>query len=270
MRATSGTRRVSSRGLVYSRRGTGSPIVLLHGWCLSRGLWMYQEESLAGAHQVFAVDQAGFGESSDLDGPFDLQRYVLDLEAFLLEEVGGAAVVVGFAFGAAVGLSLAARRPDLISGLVSIGVPSAAHAPYDRMPRAMRRDWPDFAARSARAICKSEISPATLLWLGQMFGATPLPVALETVALLGRFEPAPVAIGVPVPTLFVHGADDDVVPLSVSRDCAAAMPAARVEIVDGSGHLVVIDKKERLNEILGAFASDPDAAVIARTAEHGV
>jgi hypothetical protein len=47
---------------------------------------------------------------------------------------------VGFAFGAAVAMELAARDGSGLSGLVLIGVPSAGNAPYDRMPRAMRRD----------------------------------------------------------------------------------------------------------------------------------
>ena len=54
--------------------------------------------------------------------------------------------------------------------LVSIGVPSAAHSPYERMPKAMKRDWPGFAQASGKAICKQPQSDATLDWLGRMFG----------------------------------------------------------------------------------------------------
>ena len=61
-----------------------------------------------------------------------------------------------------------------LGGLVSIGVPSAAHSPYERMPKAMKRDWPGFAQASGKAICKQPQSDATLDWLGRMFGATPL------------------------------------------------------------------------------------------------
>ena len=108
--------------------------------------------------------------------------------------------------------------------LVLVGVPSASTAAYEKMPRAMRRDWPLFAERSAAAICRGEHSTATLAWLGAMFGGTALPVALETVAVLGAFEPAEVAAQVAAPTLFVHGERDDVVPLRVSQECAARMP----------------------------------------------
>jgi non-heme chloroperoxidase len=255
------TRGITARGIAYSRRGAGTPLVLLHGWCLNRSLWMYQEEYLAVSHVVFSPDLPGFGESAGLDGPYDMDRQVSELALFLRDVVREPAVLVGFAFGAAVALTLASRSRDGIRGIVSIGVPSAATAAYDKMPKAMRRDWPEFALRSARAICKSELSDSSLRWLGNMFAGTPLPVAIATVEVLRVFEPEPVCAAVEVPTLFVHGSLDNIVPSSVSARCAAIMSLAKVEIIEDSGHLVPIDKKERLGEIVAWFATDPEAAV---------
>jgi pimeloyl-ACP methyl ester carboxylesterase len=242
MSAAASLRGVTADGVHYGRRGSGPAIVLLHGWCLNRELWMYEEERLRATHTVITPDLPGFGLSSDLDGPYDLDRHATAVQA-LLEELDLAdVVVVGFAFGAAVAMTLAARDDSRLSGLVLIGVPSAAHSPYDRMPRAIRRDWPEFARLSARAICKGPISDATLDWLARMFGATALPVALETVGVLGRFEPADVAGNVKVRSLFVHGELDDVVPVKISETCAVAMVDAHVNVIPESGHLVPIDR----------------------------
>ena len=240
---------ISARGIAYSSRGTGPPAILLHGWCLSRGLWMYQEASLLEAHRVICPDLAGFGGSRGLAGPYGLERQADEVE-MLLEELGVArAAVVGFAFGAAVAMELAAR-PGVVERAVLIGVPSAAHAAYRKMPRAMRRDWPEFARRSAVAICHREQSQAALGWLATMFAGTPLPVALETVEVLAEFEPLPLAGRLRAPALFVHGELDGVVPVSVSEECAAAAPEARLEVVPGAGHLVPIDAPAELDAIL--------------------
>jgi pimeloyl-ACP methyl ester carboxylesterase len=213
----------TSRGITYTQRGVGPAMILVHGWCLNRTLWTYHEESLASSgYHVISPDLPGF---------------------------------VGFAFGAAVAMALAARDGSRIAGLVLIGVPSAGHAPYDRMPRAMRRDWPDFAWKSARAICKQPQSEATLDWLSGMFRATPLPVALETVALLAGFEPVPIAGRVVIETLLVHGKDDDVVPVAISEACAEQMVRGTLEVVGECGHLVILDQQQRLSEILRAFAT---------------
>ncbi len=246
-------RRTTSRGIVCSDRGEGSPVVLLHGWCLNRNLWMYQEEALAAGHRVICPDLSGFGESAVLAGPYTLDRYAAELLELLSELRVEGALVAGFAFGAAVAMAAAAEDSSRLAGLVLVGTPSAATAAYDRMPRAMRRDWPEFARRSAVAICKQPQSDATLAWLAAMFGATPLPVALETVTLLGAFEPVPLAPRVTVRSLLVHGAQDDVVPVEVARACAQAMPDAQVEVVDDCGHLVVLDQKDRLTELIRGF-----------------
>jgi pimeloyl-ACP methyl ester carboxylesterase len=248
--------RTSSRGIVYGRRGDGRPVVLLHGWCLNRGLWTYAEEHLRHSQQVFTPDLPGFGASSGLGGPYILERYADELLAFLDELDLRDATVVGFAFGAAVAMAAAARGAERLGRLGLIGVPSSAHGVYDRMPRAMRKDWPEFARRSAIAICKQPQSDATLAWLGAMFGATPLPVALATVGLLGSFDPTHIAARVPTRSMFIHGAQDDVVPLSVSEQCAGAMPDATVRVVPDCGHLVVLDQKERLHELLDELLAE--------------
>jgi pimeloyl-ACP methyl ester carboxylesterase len=252
--------RASRTGMRYGVRGVGQPIVLLHGWCLSRHLWIYQEEYLAARYQVITPDLPGFGESSSLAGPYDLDRYATALGDLLEELELENALLVGFAFGGAVAMALAAADPSRVGGLALIGVPSAAHGAYDRMPRAIRKDWPLFAERSAAAICKQPQSDATLRWLGTIFEGTPLPVALATVGVLGQFEPIALAPAIHVRTLFIHGADDDVVPAAVSEECAASMPHAQVAIVENSGHLVVLDQKERLNELVDEIAGVVSAA----------
>jgi pimeloyl-ACP methyl ester carboxylesterase len=244
---------LSASGISYTRRGDGPPVVLLHGWCLNRGLWKYQEDALMAGYTVICPDLAGFGASAGLAGPYSLERYARDLLDLLVELDLADVTVAGFAFGAAVAMAASTAPDSRIGALVLVAPPSAAHAPYLRMPKAMRRDWPDFARRSAAAIVNQPHSEATLSWLELMFGATELPVAVETVGLLAAFEPAAVAPDVSVSTLLIHGAQDDVVPISVSEECARSMPDARLESVPDCGHLVLIDQHQRCTELLVEF-----------------
>jgi pimeloyl-ACP methyl ester carboxylesterase len=240
----------NAHGLHYTLRGHGQPVVLLHGWCLSAQMWMYQEEMLAQSCQVVSPDLRGFGRSRGLPGPYTLE-VIADDVATLLDELDiEDVVVVGFAFGAAVALELSAAKPQRLRELVLIGVPSHTYSPYARMPKAMRRDWPEFARRSAHAICKQPLTEATFDWLEHIFRGTPLPVALATVEVLAKFDPLELAPRVGTRAVFVHGAEDDVVPLSVSEACARLIPGARVEVVPASGHLVPIDQSEALTEII--------------------
>ncbi|MGW4033192.1 alpha/beta fold hydrolase [Streptomyces sp. NPDC004838] len=244
----------SRRGLSYRRRGEGPVLLLVHGWCLDRRMWMYQEAALADSFTVVGVDLAGFGGSAGLAGPYSAARHAMDLADLLAELGAESPTVVGFAYGATVAMELASAFPDRAGRLVLIGVPSAATAPYEKMPRAMLRDWPDFAARSARAICADDVSEATVDWLGRMFAGTPLPVALEAVGQLARWEPLPRAATVTAPTLVVHGAEDRVVPLDVAAQLTGALPDATLATVEGAAHLVPVDASEQLNRLIDGFA----------------
>jgi pimeloyl-ACP methyl ester carboxylesterase len=245
-------RGATSDGVVYERRGAGRPVVLVHGWCLSRSLWVYEEELLCGAFDVVTPDLPGFGRSDGLAGPYDLERCAASLGTLLAELDLRDAVIVGFAFGAAAAMELAVRDDSRIGGLVLIGLPTAAQFPGERMARSIRRDWPDFARRSAQVLCEGK-SEATVAWLEAMFRATPLPVAVETAAVLDAFEPEPRCSELRVPALFLHGAGDQVSPSAVSERCAALAPHGQVELIPECGHLAVLEEPQLVHEAIERF-----------------
>ncbi|MCF1592536.1 alpha/beta hydrolase [Streptomyces muensis] len=212
---------------------------------------MYQELALVSSgHEVIVPDLAGFGASRDLTAHGELSGHGQDV-ADLVEELGlSDVIIVGFAFGAAVALAM----PDhgRVAGIVAIGTPSAAGAPYDRMRSSMLRDWPRFAGRSATAICAQPQSEESLAWLARIFATTPLHSAVSGVDILARYEPLDRPSGLPVPSLFVHGADDPIVSPDVSRACAERF-GGKVEIVPDSGHFVPWDQAAAVTEAIEAF-----------------
>ena len=71
---------------------------------------------LGAEFSVTVYDRRGYASSSNLDGPFDLNRHVEDL----VEVIGShPAVVVGHSFGGTVGLACASRHPDMVMGVVT-------------------------------------------------------------------------------------------------------------------------------------------------------
>ena len=58
---------------------------------------------------------------------------------------------------------------------------------------------------------------------------------------------------VSVPTLVICGADDQVTPREASIAMAAAIPNARLHIVDGAGHVSNIEKPDEFNDVLLTF-----------------
>jgi len=241
--------------MVYDRRGAGPAVVLLHGWSLSGRMWMYEEAALGGRYDVITPDLPGLGRSDGMAGPHGVASHAAALLALLAEAEAQDVALVGFAYGGAVALLAARRDASRIAGIVTIGIPRSGGLPVDRMLKSMHRDWPAYARRSAEALCPGQ-SEATIRWLETMFVANRLPVAAETWADISQFEPLSVVGEIDLPILFVHGADDTFTPAVVSRECSEAAPRGRLAVVEDTGHLVPIERREWLHLTLTDFLEE--------------
>jgi pimeloyl-ACP methyl ester carboxylesterase len=115
----------------YVRAGSGSPVLLLHGFASSIYTWKDVLPALARDHDVVALDFPGFGESeqpSDLDGS-RFPSLVLEL----LDQVGiQDTAIVGSSMGGATAVAVAATHPDRVTALVLIDSAGFNLAPEGR------------------------------------------------------------------------------------------------------------------------------------------
>ncbi len=114
--------------LYYEDHGSGSPVVLIHGWPLSGRSWENQVPALVAAgHRVITYDRRGFGRSSQPWGGYDYDTFAADLDALLnhldLREVS----LVGFSMGGGEVVRYLSRYG---TGRVSGAVLAAAVPPY--------------------------------------------------------------------------------------------------------------------------------------------
>ena len=117
-------------GIEFSDEGDGSPVVLLHGWPDSGGLWRHQVKALTDAgYRVIVPDLRGFGAS---DAPEGVENYALPYLAAdvfaVLDQCGvERAHVVGHDWGAALAWGIASLAPERVDHLVvlSVGHPSS-------------------------------------------------------------------------------------------------------------------------------------------------
>ncbi|HEX4686831.1 MAG TPA: alpha/beta fold hydrolase [Nocardioides sp.] len=117
---TGGTLRVAAWS------GIGGPVLAIHGITSSSRTWPFVAAALD--RPLFAPDLRGRGRSNHLAGPAGIAQHADDCAA-VVEATGGVPlVVVGHSMGGFVATVLAARRPDLVRGLVLVdgGLPFAA------------------------------------------------------------------------------------------------------------------------------------------------
>jgi pimeloyl-ACP methyl ester carboxylesterase len=236
--------RVDGVSLYYEERGAGEPIVTLHGGGSSAALWVDAAPELAKRGRTILYDRRG-SFRSERPEPYatDVHQQADDAAGLIDALAAAPAIVIGRSYGGAIAIDLALRYPDRVRALVLLegDVPSVS--------RAAAREW---AALEERLVAERDPRRAAGVLMRDVLGDAgwaAVPGDVKEI-LLGN-GPALVAeirggypdvtveqLGtIEQPTLFV-GANDSVFDYRETADVlAAAMPAARVEWVEG-GHAI--------------------------------
>lgn len=259
--------------IAYSDYGNGKPVVLLHGWPLSREMWEYQLDALVNAGlRVIKYDRRGFGKSSKPWDGYDYDSLTEDLKAVIdqldLREV----TLVGFSMGGGeVARYLGKYGSDRIAKAVFI----SSVTPY----LAKTNDNPDGVDPSIFADMMEQMQNDRIDFLDsfgkKFFGvnvishpvSTPL---LEYYRMLASFASGrstkQCAISfaqtdfredvksINIPTLIIHGDSDNTVPIEASADRTAQMiPDAQYKVYEGAPHGLFYTHREQLNADLVDF-----------------
>lgn len=107
--------------IAYEDRGSGKPIVFLHGWAGSGDVWDYQVLDLAGSYRCITVDLRGHGASDKPWGDYDYELFVRDLDALILGLDLRDVTLVGWSMGGHIGLKYAHMHPERVGRLVITG-----------------------------------------------------------------------------------------------------------------------------------------------------
>jgi pimeloyl-ACP methyl ester carboxylesterase len=119
-------------------------VLLLHGLMGRASHWAGTARWLSERHRAVALDQRGHGHSAKpAAGPYDREAFIADAEAAIVQLGLAPAVLIGHSMGALTARQLAARRPDLVRGLVICDMrASALGVASQREYEDWFRSWP--------------------------------------------------------------------------------------------------------------------------------
>ncbi len=109
--------------LYYEVRGSGSPLVLLHGGLGAIEMFGPNLPALAKRHKVIAVDLQGHGRTADIDRPLSVELMADDIAALIKHLELERADVMGYSLGGGVALLTAIRHPQVVGKLVVVSAP---------------------------------------------------------------------------------------------------------------------------------------------------
>ena len=107
--------------LHYIKKGSGAPLLLLHGNGESGGYFLHQIDEFARYFTVYAVDTRGHGRSPRGTAPFTISQFAEDLLGFMDGQGMEKARILGFSDGGNIALTFALRRPERVERLVLNG-----------------------------------------------------------------------------------------------------------------------------------------------------
>lgn len=253
--------------IAYERAGEGPPLVLLHGFVGdARSTWGRQIDQLSDEFTVVAWDGPGAGRSSDPPPSFRLPDFADCLADFVAALGLDRPHVVGLSFGAALALQLFGRRPGLPKSLTLAG----AYAGWaGSLPPEVVEE------RLAASLRAAGLAPAQFVdtLLPTMFSSSAsVERVAEFAAAVGRFHPAgframalasaeadlrDVLPGIDVPTLLLSGDEDERSPVTVAEALHAAIPASRLVVLSGAGHVSSVEAAEAFTREVRDFLHGP-------------
>lgn len=107
--------------LHYVKKGSGIPLLLLHGNGESGDYFIHQLDEFARYFTVYAVDTRGHGQSPRGTAPFTISQFADDLLDFMDEQGIERAHILGFSDGGNIALTFALRHPGRVGRLVLNG-----------------------------------------------------------------------------------------------------------------------------------------------------
>jgi pimeloyl-ACP methyl ester carboxylesterase len=245
-------------------KGEGPALLFLHGFGGSARNWRPQVRALSGAHRCLAYDARGHARSEAPADPaaYDAAAFVGDGARVLSENGVGRATWIGLSMGAAVALEAAVRAPETVRALVLASLPSGrggggitGHAA--ELADAIERDG--LEAAGARFVWGSPAGgmDAGAKLVRQGFLEHPPHGLVHTLrGLLAPWPPprerAEELARVRVPALVLAGSRD-ATSLAASRELAELLPGARLEILEGAGHVANLEQPGVFNERVAAF-----------------
>ena len=259
--------------IFYEDYGSGQPVILIHGWPLSRKTWEHQVWKIVEAgYRCISYDRRGFGISSFPWNNYDYSSLAGDLNELINQLNLKDSIIVGFSMGGGEVVRYFSdygsdniAKAVLISSIIPLvkqksdnpdGVPEKD---LEDIKTALENDRVGFLKNFHKGFYnydknKDRVSKAQLEYDFIIASHASPRATIETAKAWMNTDFRTELKNVDVPTLIVHGDADETVPIKTSANQAAkGIKDNQFEIIKGAPHGLNVTHKEELNKILIDF-----------------
>lgn len=239
--------------LYYEEQGSGFPILLTHGFCLTSRMWAPQVRALSDRYRVITWDMRGHGrtESPEAQESYSEAHTVGDMVALLRHLGVERAVVGGQDLGGPMTLAFRLAHPEMVQALIMVDA-RPGWADDGERERWNEASFARAARLDAEGLGAISDNPYYAPFIGDhRFGPG---LAKAGRGMLAKFHSRLVDTleEITVPTLVLVG-ENDTPFLGPAEEIARRIPNARKMVIADAGHAANLDQPEIVNAAMGDF-----------------
>ncbi|MBX3081445.1 MAG: alpha/beta hydrolase [Anaerolineae bacterium] len=254
--------------LHYTEQGSGTPLVLLHGFPFSSAIWREQLARLSDQYRVITPDLRGHGRSPATDDVYSMELLAADVIALLDTLNIEQAVIMGHSMGGYVTLALARRAPERLIALGLIGSQAAADTDEARKKRF---ELIEAVTKQGSQAVSEAMMPRLFAPIEQedetikeqvnalMLSIKPA-VLINTIrGLAARHDSTALLSGFELPVLIIAGDKDAIIPLENSEMLATLPTHCTLATIENGGHMMMLEQPQATTLAIRQFMDEIQA-----------
>lgn len=251
-----------SRPAPHRRAGTGTPLVLVHGFLGGSAQWEAQIEYFSKTHDVIAPDLPGFGDAAQLPGRVGIEGLADYVIEFLDDLNITSFALLGHSMGGMIVQTIAAKIPDRVTKLVLYGTGPLGLMPnrFETIDESRQRLLADGIAKTIRRVgatwvldSETALGQSCVAQLARIGDPASREAALLAYDGMESWDGRAHLEYLSMPTLILWGDTDRSYRWPQIEEMWKKIPDAKLAVIPGTSHAAHLEKPALFNSLLDDF-----------------